>query len=187
MRTKYTLLIAFVVIFLAANRSAAEMYRWEDKDGKIHVADDIFDVPQEYLPQIKTYKETRAASEYGDIPLRKTDSGYVVKARINGVEDVNLILDTGATKTVIAPVALKRAGAKTSKDKPVTLRTAGGELKAAVAELESIHLEGWRRGPLTVVSHDAIQGYDGLLGMDFLGAYRFEIMTYGPKLRLNLP
>lgn len=187
MKTKYTLLIPIVVTILGAGAAFAEMYRWEDKSGRIHIAEDLFDVPQEYLSQIKTYKETKGSSEYGDIPLKKTDSGYVVKAKLNGVEEVNLILDTGATSTVIAPAALKRAGVKTSKDKPVTLKTAGGEIKAAVAEIESIHLEGWRRGPFRVVSHDAVHGFDGLLGMDFLGAYRFEIMTYGPKLRLNLP
>lgn len=179
------LLALFILVWAVSAR--AELYRWTDSSGNVHVADDLFNVPQEYLSQIKTYQESKGPEQYGDIPLKKTDAGYVVKAKLNGTDEVSLILDTGATATVISPGALKKAGIKISGDKQVVLRTASGELKVGTAEVLAIYLEGWRRGPLRVVAHDAVPGFDGLLGMDFLGAYRFEILNYGPKLRLSVP
>lgn len=151
----------------------------------MHMTDNLFNVPQEYLSQIKTYQEMRGPSDSGDIPLKKTEMGYLVDAKLNGVADLKLLLDTGATSTVISPAALARGGVAMPEEKEVRVRTAGGEVQAGSVLILSLSVGGIKRQDLRVIAHDAVPGVDGLLGMDFLGAYRFEILTYGPKLRLS--
>lgn len=180
------LILAFLLLFIAGS-GRAEMYKWVDSSGKMHLTDNLFNVPQEYLNQITTYQESKPPSSDGDIPLTKTESGYVLPVLVNGTEIVKLLLDTGANTTVIAPRSLKRAGFDPRTEQKVVVRTAGGEVNASTVEIQSLAVGGFKRGPMRVVSHEAVPGYDGLLGMDFLGAYRFEILTSWPKLRLNLP
>lgn len=180
-------LIAIVLgaLFSFTGAASAEIYKWVDSEGRTHVTDNLFNVPQEYLSQIKTYQEMRGPSDTGDIPLKKSDMGYLVDAKLNGVADLRLLIDTGATATVISPSALARGGVALPKEKEVRVRTAGGEVQAGSVEVMSLSIGGVRRENLRVIAHDAVEGVDGLLGMDFLGAYRFEILTYGPKLRLS--
>lgn len=151
----------------------------------MHMTDNLFNVPQEYLNQIKTYQEMRGPADSGDIPLIKSEMGYVVEAKLNGVADLRLLIDTGATATVISPTALARGGVAAPKQKEVRIRTAGGDVQAGSVEVLSLAIGGVKRDNLRILAHDAVPGVDGLLGMDFLGAYRFEILTYGPKLRLS--
>lgn len=173
------------VLILAPLACRAEIYKWVDSENRMHMTDNLFNVPQEYLPQIKTYQELKGPSETGDIPLSKTEVGYMVEAKLNGVADIRLLIDTGATSTVISPEALARGGVKLPRERDITVRTAGGEVQAASVEILSLSIGGVSRPNMRVIAHDAVRGVDGLLGMDFLGEYRFEILTYGPKLRLS--
>lgn len=177
--------LALAFFALAPSVCLAEMYRWVDRQGNSYVTDDLFNVPQEYLQQIITYQESKGPSDSGDIPLAKTDLGYVIDAKLNGVADLKLLLDTGATATVISPSALARGGVAMPAGRDVRMRTAGGEVQAGSVQVMSLSIGGIKRPNLRVIAHDAVPGADGLLGMDFLGAYRFEILTYGPKLRLS--
>lgn len=182
------LFVAGLFLTLATDGPAlAEIYRWVDSEGHTHMTDNLFNVPQEYISQITTYQESSKPSKDGDVPMIKEPMGYVLNATINGIADVKLLLDTGATATVISPEALARGGVKVPKNKEMVLRTAGGEVKTAIAEIASLGIGDHRQGPMKVIAHDAVPGVDGLLGMDFLGKYRFEILTYGPKLRLSPP
>jgi len=189
MEKYFSLLTASLLLFFAASATPlnAEMYKWVDTTGAMHVTDNLFNVPQEYLSQVKTLEVFKGPTEDGDIPLTKSPMGFILEARLNGVEDIRLLLDTGATATVISPKVLIRAGAALPREKTIVVHTAGGDVRAARVEIASLAV-GWaKQGPLNVVAHEAVGDCDGLLGMDFLSAYHFEILTYGPKLRLGRP
>lgn len=109
------------------------------------------------------------------VPLEANEAGYVVQARINDTQTVRLVLDTGATATVLSPAVAQRLGLKVRRDPPVLVRTAGGTVTAGTAEVAALEVGGRRAGPLQVVVHDAVPGADGLLGMNFLGLFHVEL------------
>lgn len=184
-RSLWTIILAVAFLASAPASCLAEMYKWVDRQGNTYLTDNLFNVPQEYLSQIITYQESKSPSDSGDIPLTKTEIGYVIDAKLNGVADLKLLLDTGATATVISPSALARGGVAMPANRDIRVRTAGGDVQAGSVQVMSLTVGDIKRPNVRVIAHDAVPGADGLLGMDFLGAYRFEILTYGPKLRLS--
>jgi predicted aspartyl protease len=101
----------------------------------------------------------------------------MVIARINGRAPVQLMLDTGASRTTISPAALVGLGV-TYRDAPkVEIRGVTGTASAYLVGLESLEVGGARVGPLRVLSHDAQMGggAQGLLGQDFLSYFRVTI------------
>jgi clan AA aspartic protease (TIGR02281 family) len=179
-----------LALFLAAAvalPARAEMYKWTDEAGKVHFTDNLFNVPQKYLEQIKTYREESAPDKGGDIPLTRSPAGYLVDVMVNGQTSARLVIDTGATATVISPGLLEKAGVKVSRDALVRVRTAGGDTMAARATVDSLTVGDLQQGPMRIIAHEVFKDVDGLLGMDFLGAYRVEILSSGPTLRLTLP
>ena len=55
--------------------ATAEMYKWVDAQGSVHFTDNLFNVPQEYLAQIKTYEEQEST-----LSAASTGSGIVSSA-----------------------------------------------------------------------------------------------------------
>jgi clan AA aspartic protease (TIGR02281 family) len=163
------------------------MYKWVDEEGKTHYTDNVFNIPKQSLPEVRTYEELGGdSSSGGEITLKKLRSGYVAVVKLNALHTVNLVVDTGASITLISPSALEKAGIALLTGRSVTVRTANGEAKADLAKVDSITVGDFKRGPFDVVAHDAELGdADGLLGMDFLGAYRVEILSLGPTLKLS--
>jgi len=66
---------------------------------------------------------------HGPIPLRLGSSHVLVRAVLNGQEPVTLLLDTGASHTLLTPVIARRLGLSPTADAPTkTLNTADGQL-----------------------------------------------------------
>jgi len=89
---------------------------------------------------------------------------------------LQLILDTGATSTIIHEDALKSLGIGSSKGGKA--QVAGG----AVIETRKVTLERFEVGPYSlksvsasVITHEQPGQYDGLLGMDFLRSVKYDI------------
>lgn len=174
-------------LLLPAGASAV-IYRWTDASGAVHFADNLHSVPPEYRDQIRTMSDhLPPAPPPHLIPLEAADQGYVVRAVLNEQTSVRLVLDTGASSTVLAPRVLHALGVPVRTEPPVVVHTANGTVNAGWAEGIAIEVGGRRSAPLQVVVHDAVPGVDGLLGMNYLGAYRVEIRASGPYLLLSAP
>ncbi|GAB6062691.1 hypothetical protein JCM30394_14200 [Deferrisoma palaeochoriense] len=166
--------------------AGAEIYRWTGPDGTVHFTDNLEQVPPDQRPRVRTLDDRLPPPRAPDrVPLEDAGAGYLVDVRIDGRGPVRLVLDTGATSTVVSPEAARRVGLRVRTDPPVELHTAGGKIRAGWAEVRSLEVGGRSRGPLKVVVHDAVPGADGLLGMDFLGAFRVELRSDGPSLVLH--
>lgn len=164
----------------------AEMYKWVDEDGNVHYTDNLFNVPQKSLGEVRTFEERTKSGSGDGIALKKLSVGYVAEVRLNELHKIRLVVDTGASVTLISPEALEKAGIEILQDRIVRVRTANGEAEARFARVGSISVGPYERGPFNVVAHDAgLEEADGLLGMDFLGAFRVEILSLGPTLRLS--
>ncbi|HIP51009.1 MAG TPA: hypothetical protein EYG94_02880 [Campylobacterales bacterium] len=106
------------------------------------------------------------------IPLIRDGLHFLVKAKVDNI-DVTLLLDTGATTTSVdankiqnLPVIRKNA----------LFHTAGGKIYKSIREAKEFKI-----GPTTLtnfrVSDSLFVGstFDGLLGMNFLGNFKFKV------------
>ncbi len=175
-----------LALILAAGPAVAAIYKWVDEAGTVHFTDNLQQVPPRYRGQVRSMSDRLPPSRpQARIPLESTPSGYLVDVRLNGRTKARLVLDTGASATVLSRGVARRAGLAVRHDPPVRVQTAGGLVTAGWAEVDRVEVGGRTAGPLRAVIHDAVPGADGLLGMDFLGAFRVEIQADGPTLLLN--
>ena len=112
------------------------------------------------------------------IPLGRVGNGFVVEAVLNERQRVRLLVDTGASLTIIRPGALGRVSVGPSDFIGQTiLDTAGGRVGAAMYRIDSLRLgpeviDNVRIGSVDIPGPGAI---DGLLGMNVLGRFKFAI------------
>ena len=164
----------------------AQVFRWIDGEGSIHYSQGIESVPPRFREGavIIGYERT-----YGPAPVVETappvgigrvrftpGQPIMVSVHINGTTPATLMLDTGATRTVINPRVLEAIGANYRDAQRGTIRGVTGEAPVLAVRVESIEASGARSGPLLVVSHDTGFGQgDGLLGRDFLDQFSVNI------------
>lgn len=106
------------------------------------------------------------------VPVRFAGRAAIVAAVLNRTLSANLILDTGATSTVISR---RLANLLSMRPTGTTMgQTVGGTITAPLARLASLKVGAAEVAELSVVVHDFTRDarVDGLLGMDFLGQYR---------------
>ena len=181
--------VAFLTLTLILAPAAhAQMYRWTDDNGETHFGQGPESVPERYRSRGRSIGSvdpppvpsgpveasvTDGVTRFAFVPGRP----IMVTAKINGRGLVQLQLDTGATGTVIRPVALFGLGVSYRDAPRVTIRGVTGTMSAYVVILESLDVGGAHVGPLRVISHDTgfRDGSDGLLGRDFLSHFRITI------------
>lgn len=175
-----------IALLLAlAGAAGAEIYRWTDDQGTTHYTDNLHSVPPAHADRVRTLDDRLPPPPPPpQIPLERRDGGFVVAARLEGRTQVRLVVDTGASVTLLSPRVAQALALEVQSTPPVLLRTANGTVEAGWARLREIEVGGRRAGPLRVVIHEALPGLDGLLGMDFLGQYRMELRAEVPALIL---
>ena len=135
--------------------------------------------------------EQRVATidELQGAPLIRRGNHFVVEATLNGSERLKLIIDTGASLTIIKPERL-RSSINENLDHHPTYRfsTANGVVKAPVLKVSSLAIAEFEVTNMEVGGLALIntEGVDGLLGMNFLKHFRFFIDQQNNVLRLAL-
>jgi hypothetical protein len=163
----------------------AQVYRWTDGEGIIHYSQGIESVPMRFRDVAVIIGHDRPAAPapvaesapFGIGRVRFTPGQPImVTVRINDATPATLMLDTGATRTVISPRVLETGGVSYRDAQRGSIRGVTGEAQVLAVRVESIEANGARYGPLLVVSHDTgfNQG-DGLLGRDFLDHFTVNI------------
>ena len=165
--------------------AVAQVFRWIDGEGSIHYSQGIESVPPRFrdgaviigYERSDTGAPAPETAPVGTGRVRFTPGQPImVSVRINGATPATLMLDTGATRTVITPKVLESIGADYRDAQRGTIRGVTGEAPVLAVRVESIEASGARSGPLLVVSHDTGFGQgDGLLGRDFLDQFSVNI------------
>lgn len=133
-------------------------------------------------------QEGRAlATRFSDgLPLTRSGDHFVVSATLDDGRTLRLLLDTGATRTVIKPGVV--AGTRGAERLPQRIRigTANGVVSASRYRLPGLQLGPFRiDGPeLVVLDLDGLSGVDGLLGLDLLGQFDYRIDPGSGRLLL---
>jgi len=129
-----------------------------------------------------------AESEIAGIPLMRSGNHFIVGARPAGGRSIQLLIDTGASLTILTPQVLARHGIRyRDTGRTGVFSTANGRVSAPVYQLDSLAVGDWQVGPLEIGVLDlgGRSGVDGLLGMNFLSHFRFFIDQNEASLRLS--
>lgn len=122
------------------------------------------------------------------VPLQQVGHLFVVTAKLNGQQDARLIVDTGASHSIVSHrLALELGLYSDSSMGTATINTVGGSLQAPLARIKSIRLAEAEAKDSVVVIHDlpdAPAGVEGLLGLSALR--QFEVTLDSTRKILSL-
>jgi hypothetical protein len=165
------------------------MYRWTDDQGGAHYTQGLDSVPDRFRPkaQMMIFPERPAepaasASPADGAAARATRIPFtpgkpiMVTAKVNGGGEAHLMLDTGASVTVINPRVLAGMGIGSAQALRGSVKSATGSADVLFVPVQSIEVGKARSGPLRVAAHDVdLSQGDGLLGRDFLDQFTVTI------------
>ena len=181
------LLVVFALCLGSKPLWAAEFYRWVDDKGIVHFTDNLHNIPENRRGTAKRIQGSAAtgsspapvaAPTKASVPFEKHGSVVIVKAMLNGKAPVKLILDTGATFTMISSGIAKQLDIDTGQTtRTMPFQTANGMIQAALINLESVSVAGLELKNLTAAVHDGLPDPEvaGLLGLNFLTNFRLDI------------
>ena len=187
-------------LLIAPATGQAQFLRYTDERGQNHYVDALENIPERYrgtavplgLRNAPTPPPdsvaTAAPTPSGATVIKYTPGQRImVDVRINGAFTAQLVLDTGADRTMISPRTLLAAGV------PITRPVATGSITGATGTdrisyvvVDSLEVGDARVGRMPVGSYElAGTGTgDGLLGRDFLD--QFKIMFDAAKGEVHL-
>jgi hypothetical protein len=195
---------------LAPSPSAAEIFRYIDASGNSYYVEGLDNVPSDYrsravpmgLRNAPATSGATAPGRPGATPAAAVPSALrgstsikytpgqriMVDVKVNGSTSANLLLDTGADRTMINPRVLVAAGASISR--PVgrsRITGVAGSDDVNFVVIDSLEVGEARVGRMQVASYDVSGAGDGLLGRDFLDRFTLNIdstngvVTLSPK------
>lgn len=196
--------ILTLLISLVPLPAAAEIFRYTDERGINHYVEGLESVPQQYRARavplgMSNNTLTEPAPPGGVDPSKRPEPGsdprstprsdkggasiryapgkpIMVTATVNGSASAQLLLDTGADKTMINPRVLVAAGASLSRPAGSAMVTGvAGSQEMQFVTINSLEVAGAMVGRLIVAAHDAPGIGDGLLGRDFLDHFSVNI------------
>ncbi|MBC8283209.1 MAG: TIGR02281 family clan AA aspartic protease [Nitrospinae bacterium] len=198
-------LITVLIFFLFSPIGEAGVYSYKDGNGKTHYTDDLSKIPLEYRESekgVRKHKEARkdtstlsipasapltlppTAGVPGrltgggaiEVPLIPAGNNYNVEVVLNGTVTAQLILDTGASSISLSKEVAEELGMHAANIAAKrTFQTANGSRASPIFALQTIQVGHAQSILLEASINDTYVNMDGLLGMNFLGDYRFEI------------
>ncbi len=173
----------------------ADFYRWVDEKGIVHFTDNLHNIPENRRNTAKRIRGRESGKEpppaaltKASIPFEKHGSVVIVQATLNGKAAVKLVLDTGATFTMISSTTAKELDIDTTQNtRSMPFQTANGTIQAPLISLDSISVAGLELKNLTAAVHDAMPdpAVAGLLGLNFLSNFRMDIDTENGMVHLE--
>jgi clan AA aspartic protease (TIGR02281 family) len=120
------------------------------------------------------------------IALTRIPGGWLTEVVINGAWTGPLLLDTGASVTLVSPALARAAGITIGPETPmVEVQGIAGRTRGHIVTLSSIQVgEIEARGVRAVVAELPL-GLNGLLGNSFLARYTFTLDPREGALRLK--
>jgi clan AA aspartic protease (TIGR02281 family) len=184
-------------LLLAGQLDAAEFYRWVDQNGIIHFTDNLHNIPekQRHTASRIQARETPRPPEppkppspsKTTVPILKYGNIVVVDVTLNQQASAKLVVDTGATFTMISNAVAQQLGIAIDPARTVPFNTANGVIQAPLTDLSSITVGGMEVKNLTAAVHDTLPNSPvaGLLGLNFLSHFKMDIDTQKGLLHLE--
>lgn len=112
------------------------------------------------------------------IPLNRQGEHFIVQGNINDSFNVSLMIDTGASISLLSEQTFEQLNQYSEVEyvKDLKLNTAGGQVTASIYKVAEFSLQGYAVNDFVfAVSPYISEENDGLLGMNYLGAFDFHI------------
>jgi clan AA aspartic protease (TIGR02281 family) len=123
------------------------------------------------------------------VPLERIGSLLIVTVQVNGTIAAKLILDTGASHTILSHAVARDLGLWTlHRSDSITMHTAGGTVQAEVLPIDSIKIGGTEVRHIEAAIHDlpeAPPNIEGLLGLNVLRHFTVTLDTVRNRLLLR--
>ena len=123
------------------------------------------------------------------IALQQLGNQYVVGLTTRRQNTIRLLIDTGASMTAISAATFSALGlsAEATAQERRVFRTAGGVITGTVYNIPELQLGSYRlqNTQIAVIDFDTEREIDGLLGMNILGQFRFQIDQENARLQLS--
>ena len=145
----------------------------------------------EYQPQVQQLLQriTQQLKGQQGVPLKQIGEHYLVEAVINQQQTSELMIDTGASLTVLDLNFFNQVSHRldASYHSELRLNTAGGVITAEVYRVAEFSIADYsvRDLKIAVVDLGRHGRYQGLLGMNFLKQFDFEIAQQQQQLLLR--
>lgn len=190
--------IELLVLLLLLNPTVsrgAEYYRWIDDQGNVHFTDNQHNIPDKFRQRTDRYQAPENKTPpppppktKASIPFEKQGSVVIVDATLNRKTTTRLVVDTGASYTMISSATAKELNIDAGRvQRTAPFQTANGTIQAPLVSLDSITVGGIEIRNLTAAIHDiqTDSRVSGLLGLDFLANFRMDIDTQKGVLHLE--
>jgi predicted aspartyl protease len=181
--------VALLLVSAFAGAADAQVFRWTDDDGVVYLTTDDRRIPERFRGKADKL-EASPRDLVDSTPVAPairvaSKAPILADAHVNGVP-FTFLIDTGASRTVIAPAILARAGIDTSRGRPIGLIGVGGSVSAVEVLVPRLDLAGAQIGPLSIVALE-VPGLsaDGLLGRDVLEHFVLTIDPVRGKATLS--
>jgi hypothetical protein len=182
--TAFIIRSLFLMITLPAFAltARADFFQYTDQDGTVVMVDDESKIPVQYRKKTRTTR-VAPAGESRTTSVRARGNQAIVPVQIsyrNTMVDAWLLLDTGATVTVISKSLADRLGIKPDGTESRLSQLADGR----VIETSRMRVDYLAVGPkrthnaevaILPANNGPAMGFDGLLGMNFLGEFRYRL------------
>jgi hypothetical protein len=147
--------------------------------------------PAEAPPLMSPQKEQAVRPPTITVPLERLGSLFVVTVQINETRSARLILDTGASHTILLHAIARDLGLFSLHPvTSVTMHTVGRSVQADMVHVDSIRIAGAEvRNSLTAIHDlpDTPLDIEGLLGLSVLRQFEVTLDTARSRLHLGLP
>lgn len=140
------------------------------------------------IAQLKRIEKS-VAMVHEALPMEVRGQQYVVRATLDDRREVRMLIDTGAAMTVLRPEVLQNLGYDLDTGDTQYFATANGVIRAPLVNLGTLAVGGAsvEQLPVAGMALAGSEDIDGLLGMNFLGRYQFQMDQRGKVLRLSPP
>jgi predicted aspartyl protease len=167
---------------------AVDFYQYTDHEGTVHFVDGPEKIPRQYRDKVIIRKETHAARQTTKVRIidRQIHVPVTLK-RGERVVPATLLLDTGSSVTIITTELAGRLGIDPQESRPGTIRLADGrEVDIRLVQVDAVVVGFRRKAPLEIgiVQHiGSRELHDGLLGLDFLGDFQYQVDLANEMIR----
>ena len=168
---------------------AVALYEQGEFETSLNELEPLLDQPNYKLKANELFDKIELAlREPSLIPLQRQGEHYIAQGLINDEYTVSLMLDTGASISLLSQSVFDEISPFTEFEyvKDIRLNTAGGEVISSIYKVAKFELQGYKvKNILFAVSPYISEGYDGLLGMNFLSSFDFHIDQNNNLLKLE--
>lgn len=145
-------------------------------------------IPAEGRRALPEEQDAGSSHHMVEVPLQQVGHLFVATAKLNGEQDARLIVDTGASHSIVSHrLAIELGLYSDSTMGTATMNTVGGSVQAPLARIKSIRLaEAEVRDSVVVIYDlpDSPSGVEGLLGLSALR--QFQVTLDPAKKMLSL-